>query len=84
MGIRKILSKGIGSGEGPKPLSFQKALSVLLFIACPFLFVAGYLSKSTDNTPAIRLWAWGSFLAGVAFAAWIVLPFKRVEKNLNN
>ncbi len=49
---------------------FQKALSVLLFIACLFLFIAGYLSKSTDNTPAIRLWAWGSFLASVAFAAW--------------
>ena len=70
MGIKKILSKEIGSGEGPKPLTFQKALSALLFIPCIFLFLAGYLGKNTDSTMALRLWGWAFFLSSVAFAGW--------------
>ncbi len=73
MGIKKILTKDIGSGEGPKPLTFKKALSVLLFIPGFFLLSIGYIGKTGDSTPAIRLWGWAFFSLGVAFAVWHIL-----------
>ncbi len=70
MGIRKILWKDIGSGAGPKPLTFQKTLSVLLFIACIFLLLPGYLGDKTEKTLALRQWGWAFFFFSVAFAVW--------------
>ena len=70
MGIRKILWMDIGSGAGPKPLTFQKTLSVLLFITCIFLLLPGYLGEKTDKTLVLRQWGWAFFFSSVAFSGW--------------
>ena len=70
MGIKEILSMDIGSGEGPKPITFQLTLCVLLFIPCPILFLIGYRGKLTDYTPTIQLVGWILLLSSFAFAAW--------------
>jgi len=70
MGIKRVLTKDIGSGEGGKPLTLQMALSVLLLIPCFFLFIAGYLVKPTDSTLTVRVWLWILLLASIALAIW--------------
>lgn len=70
MGLDKILTMDIGSGEGHKPLTFQKALSALLLLPCFFLYIAGYVANTTDSTYVVRVWFWTFLLSGLAFAIW--------------